>query len=161
METEMTFLETLAYFKSKMDTEINNGDAPAFKNAAFEDNTLKFYKKEDKSDTPTELNLPEERFLDQAKTKFVGTFAWSATEYPGSTDPALDGKPVFVLAVKGDSDADTTYSFANLETLVTTADVSAEAGNALEKKSDGLYFNPKTAKVATKEEIDALFTAAP
>lgn len=159
MATEMTLMEAFAYFKSKMDEVVQNGDEPAYKGCDYADNTLRLYKTEDKSDTPVTINLPEEQFLDQAKTKFVGSFAWTAAEYPGSTDPSLEGKPVMVLAVKGDTG--TSYSFVSLEMLVASVDVSAESGNALEKKSDGLYVNLTTAKVTTKEAIDALFTATP
>ena len=75
-------------------------------------------------------DLPVEMFLDQAKTTFVGNFAFSAATYPGATDPSLDGKPVLVLALKGVNNATkaetTTYSFLNMQTLVDT--YTAKAG---------------------------------
>ena len=69
--------------------------------------------------------LPVEMFLDQAKTRFVQSFAFTQETYPGGTDPNLNGKPVLVLALKGidhnNNDAETTtYSFLNMETLVDT-----------------------------------------
>lgn len=62
-------------------------------------------------------NLPEEQFLDLAKTEFVENFTWSNTTYPGSTNPNLNGKPVLVLALK-DEDGNVAYSFINLEDLI-------------------------------------------
>lgn len=135
METQMNFMEALTYFKGLMDAVIKEGDNAAVKAVDYANNKLKLYLNADKSDaTPIEIDLPEEMFLDQAKTKLVGSFAWSETEYPGSTNPNLDGKPVMVLAVKGDTDV--TYSFVSFESL--TTDISS-------------------AKVTTKEAIDALF----
>lgn len=64
-------------------------------------------------------NLPEEQFLDLTKTEFVENFTWSNTTYPGSTNPNLEGKPVLVLALKSE-DGDISYSFVNLEDLITT-----------------------------------------
>lgn len=173
-------LELLSYFKGKMDTIISEGDAKSFKAVDYADNTIKFYKNEDKSDaTPVEITLPEEMFLDQAKTVFVDNFVWSAETYPNSTDPSLDGKPVMVLAVKGDTT--TTYSFVNLEKLIdvytgeesetasvtvagnkikSDVKVSEEANNVIEKKTDGLYVKKPedvTFTYATEEDIDGLF----
>lgn len=69
--------------------------------------------------------LPVEMFLDQAKTRFVQSFAFTQETYPGGTDPNLNGKPVLVLALKArdhnNNNAETvTYSFLNMETLVDT-----------------------------------------
>ena len=68
------------------------------------------------------FNLPEEIFLDQVKTQFVDNFTFSAVTYPGATDPDLDGKPVFVLAIRGDKETNPTlnYSFLNMSALVDT-----------------------------------------
>lgn len=182
MENEqLTLLEALAYFKEKMDTVIEDGDAPAFKEAEFVGNKLKLYRTEDKSDdSPKEIDFPEEKFLDQAKTTFVDPFKWSIETYPGSEDPSLDGKPVLVLGVKGDTS--TTYSFVNLEKLMPKAvEISEEEGNLLEDKGDGLFvgipiseesdnlleskedglfvgLDLAAAKVTTKDAIDALFS---
>lgn len=177
--SKLITLELLSYFKGKMDTVIAEGDAKAFKAVDYADNTLKFYKTEDKSDSPVEISLPEEMFLDQTKTVFVDNFAWSDATYPGSVDPSLDGKPVMVLAVKGDTT--TTYSFVNLEKLVdvytgedtatvstTVADgkikanakISAEENNVIEAKPDGLYVakpDEVTFTYASESDIDGLF----
>lgn len=77
--------------------------------------------------------LPVEMFLDQAKTKFVQSFAFTQETYPGGTDPNLNGKPVLVLALKArdhnNNNAETiTYSFLNMETLVDT--YTAKAGDS-------------------------------
>ena len=77
--------------------------------------------------------LPAEMFLDQAKTKFVQSFAFTQETYPGGTDPNLNGKPVLVLALKTrdhtNNNAETiTYSFLNMETLVDT--YTAKSGNS-------------------------------
>lgn len=77
--------------------------------------------------------LPVEMFLDQAKTRFVQSFAFTQETYPGGTDPNLNGKPVLVLALKtrdhNNNNAETvTYSFLNMETLVDT--YTAKAGNS-------------------------------
>lgn len=178
-DNELTLLEALAYFKEKMDVVIADGDKPAFKAVEFVDNKLKFYRTEAKSDPPVELSLPEEKFLDQAKTTFVDPFEWSIEKYPASEDPSLDGKPVLVLGVKGDTA--TTYSFVNLEKLMPkAAEISKETGNLLEEKGDGLFVDVPiseesdnllekkedgfyvgldltTAKVTTKDAIDGLF----
>lgn len=178
--SKLITLELLSYFKGKMDTVIAAGDAKAFKAVDYADNTIRLYKNEDKSDeTPATITLPEEMFLDQAKTKFVDNFAWDITTYPDSTDPSLEGKPVMVLAVKGDTS--TTYSFVNLERLVdvytgetsSTAtvtvsenkvkaevNISADENNILKAKEDGLYVakaEEVTFTYAENSDIDALF----
>ena len=80
--------------------------------------------------------LPTERFLDQANTHFVPSFAFNATTYPGATDPNLEGMPVLVLALKGidhTTNAETiTYQFISVSALVTNKadkDSDAVAGN--------------------------------
>lgn len=157
MATEMTLLEALTYFKERMDELIEEGDAPAIKAIEPDGNTLKVYKTADKSGDPITIDLPEEFFLDQTKTTLVDAFAWSDAAYPGSTDPELEGKPVMVFAVKGDNSV--SYSFVSLEKVAAGAvNVSAEDGNVLEKKADGLYVGDLSdAKITTKEAIDALF----
>lgn len=140
---------------------ISTASTGAIKNVTYSDNTLTFYDSEDTTGTAVAtINLPEEQFLDQAKTTFVNSFAWSATTYPNSTDPSLDGQPVLVLAVKGDSDV--SYSFVSLKTLydvytgdstntitvtidattnVVTADLKIDTTNngALQTSSSGVY----------------------
>ncbi len=149
--------------------------ALAFKSGKVTGNTVAFYTSADKSGTPAfSLDFPVEAFLDQNKTRFEDSFAWSEAAYPGSANPNMDGKPVFVLAVKGKTTADSvSYSFVNMAALVDTykartegkdasttvtvngyeidaaVNLSAEAGNALVKKDDGLYVSsPRVAGAA-------------
>lgn len=142
--------------KSELDAikTVANG---AIRSGELVDHVAKFYTSANKTGTPAfTMDIPEEMFLDQAKTKFVGNFAWSAETYPGSTNPNLDGKPVFVLAVKGeDASANPTFSFLDMSKLVDTytaadtsvtisgytvkVNISADAGNAIVLKADGLY----------------------
>lgn len=159
-------------------------DGVAIKNIDVQGNTWKFYTTEDMSGDPIKVvNLPEEMFLDQVKTTFVAEFAWSDDTYPNSTNPNLEGKPVFVLAVKGDTSVN--YSFVSLEALFvvyegdttssaiteisednkisTTVRISEEAGNIATIKNDGVYVPETELEYATKEDIDNLFrvTATP
>lgn len=147
--------------------------ANSIKSGEVADNTIKLYTSADKSGAPAiTLDLPAEYLLDQAKTAFVGKFAWSEDTYPGSTDPSLNNKPVMVLAVKG-SDDSVAYSFLNMAALVDTykaktegkdasttitvagyeieveVNISAESGNRLEKKADGLFAGPEKVTGAT------------
>lgn len=163
-------------------TYIDAADAKSIKSAEYTDNKISLYTTADKSGTAAiEIDLPEEMFLDQTKTTLVDEFAWSAAAYPGSTDPSLEGKPVLVLAVKGDTTVN--YSFIALDTIVkpytggttdtaavAVADgaikanvkISAEADNALIIKDDGLYVPPAEVPTeivyATNAEVEALFT---
>lgn len=175
---KLVTLEQLGIVKSYIDT----ADAKAIKSAEYADNKISLYTTANKSGTAAvEIDLPEEMFLDQTKTTLVDEFAWSATEYPSSTNPNLDGKPVLVLAVKGDKTVN--YSFIALDTIVkpytgsttdtaavTVADgavkadvkISAEEGNAIVKKNDGLFVAPAEAPAevvyATDAEVEALFS---
>lgn len=151
------------------------GLATAFKSGEVTGNTVKLYTSEDKSGTPAfSFDFPAELFLDQAKTQFVPEFAFDADTYTDATDPDLDGKPVMVLAVKGEDDA-VTYSFLSMAALVDTykakagdgtatvtvsgyeisvdVNISAEADNALVKKDDGLYV-PKSDVVDISGKAD-------
>ncbi|MBD5080366.1 MAG: hypothetical protein HDT44_01220 [Ruminococcaceae bacterium] len=162
---------------------IDAADAKAIKSAEYADNKITLYTTADKSgDAAVEIDLPEEMFLDQAKTTFVDEFYWTNTAYPGTENPDLNGKPVLVLAVKGDETV--SYSFVSIEALVKvytgedtdTSEVtvedgaikvdvklSVEEGNALVKKDDGLYVAapevPEEIVYATNEEVEALFKA--
>lgn len=92
----------------------------SIKYATYSDNTLSLFTSSDGTGTAAfEFNLPEEMFLDQAHTSFVGSFTWSSASYPGSTNPNLEGKPVMVLAVKGD-ETNPNYSFIDMTSLVDT-----------------------------------------
>lgn len=68
--------------------------------------------------------LPAEMFLNHTKSNFVPNFAWSAVAYPGSTNPNLEGKPVFVFGIDSVDNATkavtTTYSFMDMSSLVDT-----------------------------------------
>lgn len=144
-------------------TPIAQSAAAAFKSGKVDGNTVSLFASTDMSGAAAfTFDFPAEMFLDQTKTEFVGKFAWSDTAYPGSTNPNLNGKPVMVLAVKGD-DGSVTYSFLNMATLVDTytskvegkdasttiiiegyevevkVNISADADNQLELKADGLY----------------------
>lgn len=141
------------------------------------------YKTVDKSDTPVEVDIPAELlkdwFFDVTKSGVVENFTWSATTYPGTTDPSLDGKPVVVFALsKGD---DTSYSFASLEGLIDTytgedstsatttvtdgkikseVKISTKEGNGLsvDTENGGLYVNAADElEYATDDDINALF----
>ena len=138
--------------------------AVAFKSGKVDGNTVSLYTSEDKSGTAAfTFDFPTEMFLDQTKTEFVTKFKWAEATYPGSANPSLDGKPVMVLAVKGENPDSVAYSFLNMAALVDTykakatgkdasttvtiagyevdvkVNVSAAAGNALVLKDDGLY----------------------
>lgn len=144
----------------------------AFRSMSVSGNTVSFFTSTDASGTAAAtFDFPEEIFLDQLQTQFVSNFAFSAATYPGATDPNLDGKPVFVLAVKGDATINPTltYSFVNVEYLVdtyTAADntiningytvnvkISAVANNAITVQSDGLHvdISGKVDKVEGKQ----------
>ena len=108
------------------------------------------------------FNLPEEIYLRTVGTTFSPNFSWSALAYPGSTNPNLNGKPVLVLHIKGDS-SDSPYedwSFVNLEDLIDlyvpadasiaisnnsiSAAISSNANNLLSLKSNGLFAGDDT-----------------
>lgn len=171
---KLVTLEQLGIVK----TYIDANDESAIKTAEYADNKIRLYTTADKSGAPAvELDLPEEMFLDQAKTTFVGEFAWSDTAYPGSTDPNLEDKPVLVLAVKGDNTV--AFSFISIESVVKTyvgepsetaevavsdgkiktdVKVSAVEGNILTIKDDGLFVSPADKlTIATDDEIRELF----
>ena len=143
---------------------IDELDGRKLQNVTVSGNTIQFWTSEDTTGTPAKtVDFPEEIFLDQLQTKFVQNFAFSAATYPGATNPNLDGKPVFVLAVKGDKETNPTltFSFVNLEGLIKTytaqnagisiagtsigVNLSANAGNILSIANDGLLGEMKVA----------------
>lgn len=160
----LTALKALAEkTKAEIDS-INTDVSKAIKSLGVSGNTVSFYTSADKSGTAAfTFDFPKELFLDQAKTTFVQKFAFSTETYPGATDPKLAGKPVMVLAVKGQNPDSCSYSFLDMSALVDTykakatgkdasttvtiagyevdvkVNVSAAAGNALVLKDDGLY----------------------
>lgn len=148
---------------------VENSVAAAIKSGKVTGNKVELFTSADKSGAAAfSFDFPAELFLDQAKTEFVGNFAFSQETYPGATDPNLDGKPVMVLAVKGDGD-DVTYSFLNMAALVDTyaaktegkdasttitingyevevkVNISSQEGNQLQLKDDGLFVPPPAA----------------
>ncbi len=139
-------------------TTVNENADKGFKALEVVDNVVYFYNSTDTTTTPVaSFSFPEEIFLDQAKTTIVENFSFSTSIYPGAVNPNLDGKPVLVLAIKGDNAINPTlkYSFLSLDKLlkaysagdesITLDDytikvkISEEAGNALVLKNDGLY----------------------
>lgn len=158
--------------------------ALAFKSGKVDGNTVNFYTSADKSGDPAfTMDFPVEMFLDQTRTVFVPKFTFSEETYPGATDPDLDGKPVMVLAVKGDCE-DVTYSFLNMAALVDTyraktegknasttieisgyevevkVNISAAEGNILQLKDDGLYVPSTAIKVEGAVEGNLAFFGA-
>lgn len=165
--TALVRLAALKALAAKTKAEIDNINtdvSKAIKSLGVSGNTVSFYTSADKSgDAAFTFDFPKELFLDQVKTTFVPKFAFSAETYPDATDPKLAGKPVMVLAVKGQNPDSCTYSFLDMSALVDTykakatgkdasttvtiagyevdvkVNISAAAGNALVLKDDGLY----------------------
>lgn len=127
--------EILTNLKAWIDTDKNI----AFKKVIFSNNSLLFFKNPNavETDVPEyKIDLPVERFLDQTVTTIVPKFVWSEENYPGSTDPNLNDKPVFVFGVKGigngNDNVDTvTYSFLNMETIIKQYQASVEPSTAI------------------------------
>ena len=167
-EIKKTFVKKDAF------TPVQTAANAAIKSLGVDGNTVNFYTSTDKSGTAAfSVDFPSELFLDQTKTTFVAKFKFDAATYPGATDPKLDGKPVMVLAVKGENPDSCTYSFLSMAALVDTykakavgkdtsttvsiagyevdvkVNVSAAEGNALTLKEDGLYVS--TAKVEASD----------
>ncbi len=165
-EIKKTFVKKDAF------TPVEAAANAAIKALKVTGNTVNFYTNTGMTGAAAfSMDFPTEMFLDQTKTAFVGKFKFSDTTYPGATDPKLDGKPVMVLAVKGENPDSCTYSFLNMAALVDTykakatgkdasttvtiagyevdvkVNVSAAAGNALVLKDDGMY-------VPTPKEVD-------
>lgn len=165
-EIKKTFVKKDAF------TPVETAANAAIKAVKVTGNTVNFYTNTGITGAAAfSMDFPTEMFLDQTKTAFVGKFKFSDTTYPGATDPKLDGKPVMVLAVKGENPDSCTYSFLNMAALVDTykakatgkdasttvtiagyevdvkVNVSAAVGNALILKDDGLY-------VPTPKEVD-------
>lgn len=173
------------FFLSKggagLSTEDKEAISQSFKAAKTEGNTVSFYLDSDTTGTPAfSFDFPEEIFLDQLNTGLVENFSWSALAYPNSVNPNLEGKTVFVLAVKGDKTTNPTikYSFVDMEKFIdvyTAADntividgytvavkISRAADNAIKIKSDGLHvdISGKVDKVTGKDLSTNDFTTA-
>lgn len=156
-------IDNLQRYDNNLKNWVKSDKTNSFKAVNVKDNKINFYV----NPSPTEdmaadavIDIPVEYFLDQTKTVFVQEFVWSNDAYVGSENPNLEGKPVLVMAIKGDDDS-VSYSFVNLEALIdvyTTDDtktvsmeigegnvikssvkVSTEAGNILSIKEDGLF----------------------
>ena len=177
MATTYVSMANLTKYDGNLKTYIDSEKTKALKALAVKDNKINFYVNPAYTDDTTPdftVDFPTEYLLDQTKTTFVQEFAWSDTTYTGSTDPSLEGKPVLVLAVKGEED-EVTYSFVNLETLVDiyeggeteTATVTVDAdtneitvevkvseteGNILEVKDDGLYASVTQVDISEKAD---------
>ncbi len=190
MATTYVTLDNLKNYDGNLKTYIDSDKTKSIKGYLKKDNTWNFYN----TDAPTEdsvpvfsIDVPVEYFLDQTKTTFIQEFAWSEEVYVGSIDPNLEGKPVWVMAVKGD-DNTVTYNFVNLESLVDvytaketnsiavvvseTNEISAEVkisveeGNIIEIKEDGLFasveevdITGKADKLVNPEEGDSIIKA--
>jgi len=137
-------------------TRVNSELGLTVRSHVVSGNTVSFYGSKD--GTPLfSFDFPEELALQQLGTEIVENFAFSAATYPGATNPNLDGKTVLVLAVKGDKATNPTvkYSFVDMAKVIKAisagdksidvngyvikVNISAETGNLLELKSDGLY----------------------
>lgn len=153
-------IQTMAQrIKARLDALENGGTA--IKDAKLEGNVLKFYNTTDTATaTPVRtIDIPAEMFIDPVHTTIVPNFTFSTSTYPNATNPNLNGKTVFVLAVKTVSNdgltTTTDYSFVDASALVdvyTASDttitvsgykfkvnVSAAANNAITLKNDGLH----------------------
>lgn len=114
-EIKKTFVKKDAF------TPVEAAANAAIKALKVTGNTVNFYTNTGMTGAAAfSMDFPTEMFLDQTKTAFVGKFKFSDTTYPGATDPKLDGKPVMVLAVKGENPDSCTYSFLNMAALVDT-----------------------------------------
>lgn len=121
MALDTNKLVTLGQLTDIIKPYIDNKDAMALKSMDIGTNgVIKFFKTEDGSGEPaytvTLSDLIKDKYLDLTKTSVVNSFVWSDTEYPNSTDPNLDGKPVVVFAVTDETTV--TYSFASLVGLI-------------------------------------------
>lgn len=113
-------------------TKLTAKIAPAFKAAKTENGTVSFFTDSDTTGTPAfSFNFPEEIYLRQLGTQIVPNFTFDSATYKGAANPQLNGKTVFTLAVRGDSDT-VTYSFVDMSELVdvyTNSDTSVTVEN--------------------------------
>ena len=133
--TTLGDLKLLAQRTATEISTVKTTAASAIKYVSTSGNTVSFFTSSDGTGTAAfTVDFPKEIFLDNARTQFVNNFTFSAATYPGATNPSLDGKPVFVLAVRGTTDpaegtaSDTiSYSFMDMSSLVDTYTVKAGA----------------------------------
>ena len=119
-------LEQLQTYDTLIKEVIATESGKAIKNVELDGQTLVFYKTLDKTDEkPIRLDISAEYLegllFDNSKSGAVDNFVWSEEEYPGSTNPDLDGKPVFVFGITstdGEGNETTKYTFASLEGLL-------------------------------------------
>lgn len=162
-------------------SDIDGKASVAFKSGKLDGNTVSLYTTADATgEAGFSFDFPAELFLDYTKSTFVPSFTWSEDAYPGSTDPSLEGKNVYVLAVKS-SDGTITYSFVDMSALVdvytaktegkdastsvtidsnaidVAVEVSAAEGNQLQSSTDGLYIAAATS-VDTSGKADKATT---
>ena len=176
MATTYVSIENLTRYDGNIKTYVDSDKTKSIKGYLKKNNTHNFYN----TDAPAEdtvpvfsIDIPTEYFLDQTKTTFVQSFSWSEGLYPGSENPNLDSKPVWIMAVKGD-DNSVTYSFVNLEALVdiytgentksitlvvsednkisANVNVSAEEGNIISVKDDGIYASVTEVDISGKAD---------
>ena len=176
--------ENLKRVSDNMKVYVDSDKTVSIKGYLKINNTWNFYN----TTTPTEetapifsIDIPAEYFLDQTKTSFVQEFVWSDDLYTGSVNPNLDGKPVLVMAVKGD-DNTATYSFVNVERLIdiytgentksisltvgednkitANVNISEAEGNILAVKDDGMYATVEGI-FKTYKSLDELGLTAP
>lgn len=161
----------------------------AIKSLSVSGRIISFFTTENASGTAVAtVDIPKDLFLDQARTQFVQNVTFSAATYPGAVNPSLDGKPVFVLAVKGSTDPDNgtandtiTYSFLDVSALVDTYEtaagisskvltisgytvsfnISATAGNILRAENDGLYATNRLANFTQGNIVTSDTNGAP
>ena len=161
----VSYVTTLA---QRVKSELDTLDGKNFGGVAVTNGKINFYATSDTSATAlASVDLPEEIFLDQTQTSFVQSFAFSSATYPSATNPNLDGKPVLVLAVKGDNTSNPTlsFSFINLESLIDTysagntginisgysigLNISTVTGNLANIDSSGLFVGSDNSKLDT------------
>ncbi len=161
----------------------------AIKSLSVSGRAISFFTTEDASGTAVAtVDIPKDLFLDQARTQFVQNFTFSAATYPGAVNPSLDGKPVFVLAVKGSTDPDNgtandtiSYSFLDVSALVDTYitaagtssqvltisgytvsfNISSTAGNIITSDAGGLYATNRLASFTAGNVVTSDTNGAP
>lgn len=185
--TTKTTIENLAAelkktFAKKSDlVPISDAAVSAFKHGKVTGNRVELFTSPDGTGSAAfSFDFPKEYFLDQTKSQFVQSFAFSSETYPGAVNPSLEGKPVMVLAVKSGDGVSSTFSFVDLTYLLNTyqpktgdstatvtidnydisvnVNISAESENALIKKSDGLFV-PKAVAVDISGKADKVSDA--
>lgn len=188
MAYDVNHLVTLGELKSAAQVFKVESDK-AIKSISVSGRTISFFTTENAAGTAlATVDIPKDLFLDQARTQFVQNFTFNAATYPGAVNPSLEGKPVFVLAVRGSTDPangtvnDTvSYSFLDVSALVDTYTVkagdsekvlviagyevefkiSATAGNILTANSDGLYATNRLASFTQGNVVTSDVNGAP